>query len=119
MLFVLSMFLGIAIAIRRGEHIVVSFLLVRIPPRGRALVNLIYNLTVLAFLVVLGIGCWGMTKMTWNSPMITLDWLRTGELFLFEMAAVVVMMLYVVLRLLDDLKNLRGGSSDAVQETTK
>jgi hypothetical protein len=51
--------------------------------------------------------------------MITLDWLRTGELFLFEMAAVVVMMLYVVLRLLDDLKNLRGGSSDAVQETTK
>ena len=115
-LFVLAMFLGIAIAIRRGEHVVVSFLLDRLPARVRALVGLTFDLAILVFLVVLAIGCWGMTRLTWNSFMITLGWLRTGELFLFELGAVVVMMLYVVLRLPANFRALRGAAADAAGE---
>lgn len=119
-LFVLSMFLGIAVAIRRGEHIVVSFVLMRIPVRPRYVVEVIYDLTILGFLVILAIGCWGMTRMTWDSPIITIGWLRTGELFLFEMGAVAVMMLYVVLRVAGHLRDLRrpGTDADASEEST-
>ena len=48
-----------------------------------------------------------MTKMTWGSYMIAMDWVRTGYLYLGEFIAIIFMMIYIVMKAYDNLLILR------------
>lgn len=108
-LFILTMFLGIAIAIREREHIVVDFLFKRLSKKSQAAGLIVYNTAILIFLCFLARGTIAMTKMTWGSYMIALDWVRTGYLYLGEFIAILFMMLYVVLSIFESITVLRTG----------
>ena len=108
-LFILTMFLGIAIAIREREHIVVDFLFKRLPQKPHAVGLMIYNTAIFIFLCFLARGTIAMTKMTWESYMIALDWVRTGYLYLGEFIAILIMMLYVLLSIAENVTVLRTG----------
>lgn len=94
-LFVTSMFLGIAVATREHQHIVVDFLLAKLSPRRRAAVGLAFDIVILALLISMMTGAVTMVELTWESFMIAMPWLRTGYLFLVECAAIGLIMLYV------------------------
>ncbi len=108
-LFVLTMFLGIAIAIRHKEHIVVAFLFNKLSRRGQAVGLIIFDVAILLLLLLLAHGSLGMARITWNSYMIALDWLRTGHLYLAEFVALVIMMFYVALDIFTNVNLLRFG----------
>jgi TRAP-type C4-dicarboxylate transport system permease small subunit len=107
MLFIMTMFLGIAIAIRENEHIVVDFLFKKMSKRLQAMGQIVYNLAIFFLLCSLARGTFAMTKMTWESYMIAIDWIRTGYLYLVELVAVLLMMLYVILKIIENIKLLR------------
>ena len=108
-LFILTMFLGIAIAIREREHIVVDFLFKKLPIRFQAIGLIVFNIAIFIFLCFLARGTIAMTQMTWESYMIALDWVRTGWLYLGEFIAILFMMFYVLLSIAEGVTLLRAG----------
>ncbi len=108
-LFILSMFLGIAIAIREREHIVVNFLFKRLNPRAQAVGHIVFDAAIFILLCFLARGTLSMVKMMWNSYMIALDWIRTAYLYMGEFIAILFMMFYVVLEILQNVQVLRLG----------
>jgi TRAP-type C4-dicarboxylate transport system permease small subunit len=108
-LFILTMFLGIAIAIHEREHIVVDFLFKKLPIRFQAVGLIVFNIAIFIFLCFLARGTIAMTRMTWDSYMIALDWIRTGWLYLGEFIAILFMMFYVLLSIAESATTLRTG----------
>jgi TRAP-type C4-dicarboxylate transport system permease small subunit len=105
-LFTTSMFLGMAIALRENEHIVVDFLFKRMSPRAQALGNVTIYLTALMFLVMLAFGAVKMVRITYESYLIALGWVRTGYLYLFELIAICIMILYASAKIIASFKAL-------------
>ena len=108
-LFVLSMFFGMAVAIRGKDHIVVDFLFKRLSVRKQALGRIVFDGAILILLCFLARGTVTMTRLMWDSYLISLDWIRTGYLYIGELVAVLLMMLYVVLEILENLRTLQTG----------
>ena len=112
-LFTWSMLLGIAIAIRRNEHINVEVLTIRLPPRGRAALLLLFGILILALLISLARGTLVMIALTWSTYLIALDWLREGWLYVVQLAAIVLMMLYTGLGMAGQARALRASGQPA------
>jgi len=107
-LFIVSMFLGIAIAVHEKEHIVVDFLFKKLPAKVQAAGTIVFDVAILALLVSLMRGAARMVDVTWESYMIAISWMRTGYLFLAECFAIALMMIYIVLQIIDCVKTLRS-----------
>jgi len=108
-LFILSMFLGIAIAIREKEHIIVNFLFKKLNLRAQAIGHIVFDAAILILLCFLARGTLSMVRMMWNSYMIALDWIRTAYLYMGEFIAILFMIFYVVLEILENVQVLRLG----------
>lgn len=111
-LFTWSMLLGIAIAIRRDEHIRVELLTRRLSQRGRAALLLVFQLMILALLASLARGTVAMIVLTWDTYLIALDWLREGYLYVVQLAAIALMALYTALRGVDGARVVVCGGSE-------
>lgn len=94
-LFLLAMMCGFVIAQRRGEHIVVDFLRARLPPRPAAAVGALFDLVVLAFLLLLLRGAVRMVELTWGSAFITIPWFTSAHLHLAQVACLAALALLV------------------------
>lgn len=110
-LFTWAMLLGIALAIRTGEHIRVEALADRLPPRARILLELAFQLLIVLFLLMLARGTLRMMDVTWNNYLIALGWMRTGYLYLAQLVAIGLMLLYLALRIADGIRALSGRSA--------
>lgn len=106
-LFTTAIFLGIAIATRERQHIVVDFLFKRLGPRSRRAVGFIFDFIILAILMSMLRGAITMVDLTWESYMIAMPWMRTGYLFLVECVAIGLVMFYVAI---DLAGRLSGGA---------
>lgn len=106
-LFILTMFLGIAVAIREKEHIVVNFLFKKLNIRAQTIGHIVFDVAILILLCFLARGTACMVKIMWNSYMIALDWIRTAYLYMGEFIAVLFMIFYVVLEILENVGTLR------------
>ncbi len=115
-LFITSVFLGIAIGVAEKRHIVVDFLFNRLPTRPRAIVRILFDVVILVFLVFLLRGAAAMVSVTWESYMIAISWLRTGYLYLIECVAIALTILYVLIGFGESLKTLFS-ETDGTKET--
>ena len=97
MLFAWSMLLGIAVGIRRREHVRVMALLERFPAPARTVLELTFPLVILVLLLSLARGTLQMARVTWGSYMVVLDWVRTGYLYVGQLIAIALMILAFVL----------------------
>ncbi|NIO12037.1 MAG: hypothetical protein GTO40_30055, partial [Deltaproteobacteria bacterium] len=68
-----------------------------------------FDAAILILLCFLARGTLSMVKMMWNSYMIALDWIRTAYLYMGEFIAILFMMFYVVLEILENVQVLRLG----------
>lgn len=116
MLFILSMFLGIAAAIREKEHIVVNFLFKKMPIRVQAIGYIVYDVAILILLFLLARGTISMIRMMWNSYMIALEWIRTSYLYIGEFVAILFMMFYVILEILENVQTVRSGQRENARD---
>lgn len=94
-LFVQTMLLGMAIAIRTAEHVVVGVIFDRLARRPRAVASIAINIVILLFLADVIRGTIVLAADGWSIYMIELDWIRTGYLYLGQLFSLCCMAYYV------------------------
>lgn len=114
-LFITAMFLGIAIATRQHQHIVVDFLFKRLGDRARRVVATVFDFIILVILISMLRGAITMVDLTWESYMIAMPWMRTGYLFLIECAAIGLVILYVIIDLANRIRKRADGESRSAE----
>jgi TRAP-type C4-dicarboxylate transport system permease small subunit len=107
--FVMITYFAMAVAVRDKDHIVVDFLLVKLPPRARALLLIAFDVAILAFLALVARGALLMAGRMWTAELTMLDGVTQGHLYLGELIAILLMMLYAALDMVAQLRTLRGG----------
>lgn len=112
MLFVQSMLIGMALAIRRHEHIVVDFLLHRLPHGLRTLLGLLYGLAILLLLLLLMTGAFSMIESNWDARLVSLPFVRVGYLYLGLVTCFALMAFYTALNLVERARSLRSGMDE-------
>ncbi len=115
-LFVLTMFFGIAIAIREREHVVVDFLFNRLPLRLRLMAGLVFEMVIVLLLAVIARGTYVLAVRNWDSKLLILDWLTNGQIYLAQLVAILIMIWYVLQSMRRVAVDLRSGRLRAVRE---
>lgn len=96
-LFVLSMVMSMAFAYREREHVVVDFLFEGLRPGPKRALGLVFNLAIMGLLVFWIRGAWRLASINWNSRLVTLPFFRVGYFYAWEVLAIALLLLYVVL----------------------
>lgn len=104
-LFVLAMLMGIAFAYREGEHVVVDFAFARLPPAVRRRLAILFNLLILGFIAFSARGAWRLAELNWTSTLITIPFFRVAYFYVWQLAALALLFVYVVL---DTLAQVRA-----------
>jgi TRAP-type C4-dicarboxylate transport system permease small subunit len=112
--FVMITYFAMAVAVRDKDHIVVDFLLVKLAPRARALLLIAFDVAILAFLALVARGALLMAERMWTAELTMLDGVTQGHLYLGELIAILLMMLYAALDMAVQLRVLRGGAVAAL-----
>jgi TRAP-type C4-dicarboxylate transport system permease small subunit len=81
-LFTWVIWLGAAVALRRGQHIAFTFLVDRLAPRPRALLGSVIDLLVVGFLVLLAVQGWRVAESVASTTYIALPWLSVRYAYL-------------------------------------
>jgi len=106
LLFVESMLLAMAIGIRQHEHIVVDFLFNKLPPRLKNVAGAVFNLTIIALLILLMRGSWDLLVRNWNAQLVSLPWLRVGYVYLGLLVSLGLMAFYTALNMTARLRDV-------------
>ncbi|WP_420393185.1 TRAP transporter small permease [Acuticoccus sp.] len=104
-LFVLSMVMAIAFAYREREHIIVDFIFGELPASAQRWLGLAFNLFILAFLAFWARGALQLAELNWGSNLVTIPFFRVAYFYYWELAAIALLFLYV---LLDTVARARG-----------
>lgn len=110
-LFVLSIVMAIAFAYREREHVVVDFLFAKLPPQAQRWLGALFNLLILAFLAFWARGAWRLAELNWGSNLITIPFFRVAYFYIWELAAIALLFVYV---LLDLVSRVRGDGRGAI-----
>ena len=89
-------FLGSAIALKEGKHIVVDFLYQRVSAQHLKFLNIFFSLLILAFLLAL---IWGGLKLiegAWDVPTASLPWFTMGQIYLIMPIGLIVMIWFEI-----------------------
>jgi TRAP-type C4-dicarboxylate transport system permease small subunit len=113
LLFVQSMLIGMALAIRRHEHIIVDFLFIRLPPRLRDLAGLLFGVVILLLLLLLMTGAASMIGGNWNARLVSLRFVRVGYLYIGLVSCFGLMAFYTGLNLMQRVRSIRAGAAGA------
>ncbi|MCB1384756.1 MAG: TRAP transporter small permease [Nitratireductor sp.] len=108
-LFVLCMVMSIAFAYREHEHVVVDFLFAGFPAGIQRGLALVFNLCIVAFLGFWARGAWRLAELNWNSTLTTIPFFRVSYFYIWELAAIGLLFLYVLLDTRDQIAGRRAG----------
>jgi TRAP-type C4-dicarboxylate transport system permease small subunit len=101
-------FWGAAIALREKEHITITTFFEIIPQKPRLLVQLVFIIAMGIFLVNVFVGSLGMIKLTWDTPVGSIGWLKTGHVYLFLPSGIVLMVVYLCLWAVETILKFRN-----------
>ncbi|GAK55138.1 putative permease protein [Candidatus Vecturithrix granuli] len=112
-------FWGGAIALREKEHIVIGAIFERLPQKFQAVLQLIFIAAMAWFLVNVFLGSIPMIKLTWNTPVGSIGWLKTGHVYLFLPTGIGFMLLYLALWAVETILDFTGSGNHTLQTTTE
>lgn len=81
-LFTWVIWLGAAVALRRGQHIAFTFLTDRLPPRARAVTSALVDLLAVGFLGLLVVQGWRVAESVSSTTYIAIPWLSVRYAYL-------------------------------------
>ncbi len=103
-------FVGSAIALKEGKHIVVEFLYERLPPGTRRSLDLFFDLLILLFLLAILWGGLRLIDGAWDVPTASMPWITMGQVYLILPIGLVIMIWYVLGNLWANLRGRKGKS---------
>ncbi|MCS0502002.1 TRAP transporter small permease [Ancylobacter mangrovi] len=111
-LFALSVLSGITLAYRQREHVMVDFLFAQFSPAMKRVFSIAFALSILFFLALWASGAVHMAERNWSITLITIGWFRISYYYLWELAMITLLAVYVLI----DLKNLVTGQTVSLQD---
>ena len=111
-LFLTTMMVGIALAVRRREHIAVDFLFLRLPVSVQVKVHIVFAVGILLFLAVWLRGALRMADVNQMATYVSLPWLRVATTYQVEVAAIALMIVYVLIDLACRVRAVRKGEAE-------
>ncbi len=111
-LFLCSVMLGIALAIRRRRHIVVDFFYAGLRPHTQAMLSAAFDLGILLFLATWLRGAIRLMEINAGTTFVMLPWFPVSVVYGVEAGALVLMILFVLADLVQQMKALRWGETD-------
>jgi TRAP-type C4-dicarboxylate transport system permease small subunit len=103
--YIVLVFLGASAALRDRAHITVDIVTQLLPETGKRIFRIISSFAMIPFIVVMIIGAAENVRRYWNSVVSTVGWLKVGHLYLTVVISGVLMIFYIVLNLIDDIRN--------------
>ncbi|WP_153393763.1 TRAP transporter small permease [Ornithinicoccus halotolerans] len=107
-LFVYLTFIGSALLVKEKGHIAVDLLMERLPARVRAVVLVLVDLVVLAFLYVFISGIQELTLSNTGTVAATMPWFNQSYLYAGVWLGALLMFLYVTLQLVEGVRTGLG-----------
>jgi TRAP-type C4-dicarboxylate transport system permease small subunit len=109
-------FWGGATALREKEHITIPAILERLPKKVQLGLQLVFIGAMGFFLVNVFIGSLPMIKLTWETPVGSIWWLKTGHVYLFLPSGIVLMMIYLCLWAVETVLKLKNAGKKPLEE---
>lgn len=110
-LFLASIMIGIALAIRRRQHIAVDFIYAAASARIQALLSVGFDLATLLLLIVWLRGAWILIELNAGTTFVTVPWLPVSLLYGVEAFGAALMILFVLADLVRRFEVVRGRSA--------
>jgi TRAP-type C4-dicarboxylate transport system permease small subunit len=105
-LFLCSIMLGIALAIRRRDHIVVDFIYAGLTQQAKAKLSILFDLATLLLLATWLRGALRLMELNVGASFVMLPWFPVSVLYGIEAGAVALMILFVVIDLMQRAQQL-------------
>jgi TRAP-type C4-dicarboxylate transport system permease small subunit len=103
-------FVGSAIALKEGKHIVVQFVYERLPSGTRRAFDLFFDILILLFLLAILWGALRLIDGAWDVPTASMPWITMGQVYLILPIGLIIMIWYVLGNLWTNLRGKRGNS---------
>ena len=103
-MFVIIVFTGSAAAMKDEKHISIDTIVFNLPPRGQRIARIVGRLLIAPFLYVLVTGSFHNIRATWGVYLPTVRWFRISWIYSIVMICGVLMSLYLVTNLIQDLR---------------
>jgi TRAP-type C4-dicarboxylate transport system permease small subunit len=105
-LFVATIFLGAAVAMRTNEHIRLEFLLNWLSPRPRLVLKLALDIFAAIFLITVAVGAYQMTWTTWEAQNVNIEWMRTGHFYAVLLLGTILILIYLMANIIGHIREL-------------
>jgi TRAP-type C4-dicarboxylate transport system permease small subunit len=89
-------FIGGAVALKEGKHIVVDFLFQRLPPQSQRFLSLVFGVLIFIFLLMIGWGGLRLLESAWEVPTASMPWLTMGQIYLILPVGLLLMIWYTI-----------------------
>jgi len=106
--YIVLVFLGASTALRDRSHITVDILTKVLPESAKRVLRIISSLLMFPFIVVMVLGAVENIPRFWTIAIATVRWLKMGYLYLVVVVSGVLMMFYIVLNTIDDIRNIKA-----------
>ncbi len=103
-MFVIIVFTGSAAVMKDEKHIRIDTIMFQLPPKAQRIARVIGRLLIAPFLYVLVTGSFHNIRTTWGVYLPTVRWFRIGWIYSIVMICGVLMSLYLVINLIQDLR---------------
>ena len=101
-------FVGAAIALKEGKHIVVHFLYERLSPGTRRAFDMAFHVLILLFLLAILKGGVTLIEGAWDVPTASMPWITMGQVYLILPVGLVIMIWYVLGNIRETLRSRKG-----------
>ena len=102
--FILLVFLGAATVMEDEGHIRINTVVERFGERGQRAIRIVSRLLTLPFLALFATGAWDNAVVNWDVELGTVEWIRIGHMYLALAITSVIMILYILVNIVRDLK---------------
>ena len=113
--FILLVFIGAAAVMEDEGHIRIDTVVERLSRNGQRVVRILGRLLTILFLVLFASGAWDNAMMNWETDLGILEWLKIGHVYLALFLTTAIMLFYVTINIVRDVKNDSGRASAASQ----
>ena len=102
--FILLVFLGAATVMEDEGHIRINTVVERFGERGQRAVRIVSRLLTLPVLALFATGAWDNAVVNWDVELGTVEWIKIGHMYLALAITSVIMILYILVNIVRDLK---------------
>lgn len=103
--FILLVFIGASAVMEDEGHIKINTVVECLSKKGQRVARILGRLLMIPFLVLFASGAWDNAMMNWGIELGTVEWIKLGHMYLALVFTTVVMLYYIVLNIVRDVKD--------------